>query len=108
MQHSSEHLLQKWIRHYWWVAICMAVACVVYTASRQQKERIMASLDQQVALLQQAKKTALEEQQDLVLQIDSQSDPAWVELTLMKVLGLVPEGYSKVYFYTENPSPSLR
>lgn len=108
MQHTSENLLQKWIRHYWWVAVFMAASCVVYTASKQQKEQVIASLDRQVACLQQAKVAALEEQQDLILQIDSQSDPAWVELTLMKVLGLVPEGYSKVYFYTENPSSSLR
>lgn len=37
-------------------------------------------------------------QEDLLLQINSQSDPAWVELVLMKGLGLVPEGKRKVYF----------
>lgn len=33
-----------------------------------------------------------------MLEINSQSDPAWVELMLMKNLGLVPEGQIKVFF----------
>lgn len=37
-------------------------------------------------------------QEDLLLQINSQSDPAWVELILMKGLGLVPEGQTKAVF----------
>ncbi|MCE2983850.1 MAG: hypothetical protein LW832_09830 [Parachlamydia sp.] len=48
--------------------------------------------------LQKEKRTALKRQEDLQLQINSQSDPAWIELTLMKGLGLVPEGEQKVYF----------
>lgn len=34
----------------------------------------------------------------LLKQINSQSDPAWVELTLIKVLGLIPENHRKIYF----------
>ena len=28
----------------------------------------------------------------------SESDPAWIELTLMRVLGVIPEGTKKIYF----------
>ena len=45
-----------------------------------------------------SKEFLLEEKEDLKLQINSQKDPAWIELTLMKGLGLVPEGQLKVYF----------
>lgn len=38
------------------------------------------------------------ERDDLLLQIRSQNDPEWVELTLMRRVGLVPEGQVKVYF----------
>lgn len=31
-------------------------------------------------------------------QVMSQSDPNWIELTLIRVLGVVPEGHTKVYF----------
>ena len=37
-------------------------------------------------------------QRDLKLQVASQSDPAWIELALIKGLGLVPEGYTKIYY----------
>lgn len=33
--------------------------------------------------------------------IASQNDPEWIEQTLMKVLGLVPEGYKKIVFLEE-------
>jgi hypothetical protein len=34
----------------------------------------------------------------LVLQIQSSSDPAWIELVLKRELGLIPEGQTKVVF----------
>ncbi len=43
----------------------------------------------------------LELQQCLEQQINSQSDLAWLELTLMKGLGLVPENDQKVFFYQD-------
>lgn len=49
--------------------------------------------------MQNEKQKALQKQQDLKWQINSQSDLAWIELTLMKGLGLVPEGKKKVFFY---------
>ena len=39
-----------------------------------------------------------EKQEELRLQIASQSDPAWVELLIKKQLGMVPSGQTKVYF----------
>lgn len=36
--------------------------------------------------------------EELLLEISSQSDSAWIELTLMKKFGLVPEGKRKVFF----------
>jgi hypothetical protein len=36
------------------------------------------------------------------LQINSQSDLAWIELTLMKGLGVAPEDSQKVYFFGES------
>lgn len=31
--------------------------------------------------------------------IMSESDPQWIELTLMRVLGVIPEGTKKIYFH---------
>ena len=48
--------------------------------------------------LEKEKAIAMAEQQELILQIESQADPAWVEMVLKRNLGLVPEGQVKVYF----------
>lgn len=50
--------------------------------------------------LEMEKAMALSEQEDLKLQIESQSDPAWIQMMLMKGLGMVPDGQIKVYFKT--------
>ena len=39
-----------------------------------------------------------DEKEYLELKIASQNDPAWIEMVLMRDLGVVPEGYLKVYF----------
>ncbi len=52
-------------------------------------------------MLNTQKEELLVEHEDLVLQIQSQSDPAWIQLTLMKGLGLVPDGQMKIFFQPE-------
>ena len=49
-------------------------------------------------LLSHQKELAIQERDDLFLQVQSQNDPSWIEMALMKSLGLVPEGQTKVYF----------
>lgn len=62
-------------------------------------------LSKQKQELMERRLTALAIQQDLRQEINGQSDPAWVELTLMKGLGLVPEGQRKVYFQKISKTP---
>ena len=51
--------------------------------------------------MEQEKMLAMEAHDDLLLQIQSQSDPAWIQMVLMKELGVVPDGQRKVYFQNE-------
>jgi len=44
------------------------------------------------------KRVAQIEQESLRLQIESQNDPSWIEMILMRDLGVVPEGWLKVHF----------
>ena len=76
----------------------MAACTVVYFHSVGKKNEVIASLDQRLESLHEEKNALLQLKDDLLLQINSQSDPAWIQLTLMKGLGLVPEGQLKVYF----------
>jgi hypothetical protein len=48
--------------------------------------------------LREEKQTVEKHHALLVLQFNSSSDPAWIELVLKRELGLIPEGQTKVVF----------
>lgn len=86
----------------WWVILFVSICGLVYFNSISKKNAVLAVLDQHLRTLNGEKASLLQEKEDLLLQINSQSDPAWIRLTLMKGLGLVPEGQLKVYFYSDD------
>lgn len=86
----------------WWVIAFIALCSCVYFQSSGKKKMVIYSLDNQLAAMGEEKSALQQEKEDLLLQINSQSDPAWIQLTLMKGLGLVPEGQLKVYFYSDD------
>jgi hypothetical protein len=95
----SQRDKKRIIAQSWWVIAFISICGLMYFNSITKKNVIVASLDQRLRALNEEKASLLEEKEDLLLQINSQSDPAWIQLTLMKGLGLVPEGQLKVYFY---------
>ncbi|MGC1879065.1 MAG: hypothetical protein WA347_06015 [Rhabdochlamydiaceae bacterium] len=86
----------------WWVVLFISICGLIYFNSISKKNGILATLDRHLGELNCEKTSLLQKKEDLLLQIDSQSDPAWIQLTLMKGLGLVPEGQLKVYFQSPN------
>ena len=86
----------------WWVILFICICSIIYTHASCKKNEVIDSLDKHLCTLNDKKEALLQEKEDLLLQINSQSDPAWIQLTLMKGLGLVPEGQLKVYFYSED------
>lgn len=56
------------------------------------------TLNTQLQELQAAKTKASAEHDALLAQVESQNDIDWIELTLMRELGMVPEGQRKVFF----------
>ena len=85
----------------WWMHLCIIASLFLYFQGMKKKSIVRADLEEQLAQLVSEKKVCTEERDDLLLQVKSQNDPAWVELTLMKELGLVPEGQTKVFFKKE-------
>lgn len=83
------------------VAFVVICGCV-YFQSVNKKKLVISSLDNQLVAMDEEKRILQQDKEDLLLQINSQSDPAWIQLTLMKGLGLVPEGQLKVYFYSDD------
>lgn len=82
----------------WWVVLCIALCFALYAHGAHKKRTLIRSLQGELGFLQKEKEVLTREKEELLLNIQSESDPAWVEMTLIKVLGLVPEGKVKVYF----------
>ncbi len=82
----------------WWVILFVMICFLAYEKGMRTWDKEYAKLNGRYRDLKREKQLLGHIQDDLLLQINSQSDPAWVELVLMKGLGLVPEGQTKVYF----------
>lgn len=91
-------LIENLITNTWWVLLFFIGCYFCYEHGLRKRDQDFTKLSTQYLELQQEKKEALAQQEDLLLQINSQSDPEWIELTLMKGLGLVGEGQTKVLF----------
>ena len=85
----------------WWVILFMILCYMLFEHSVNQRDVEYSKLYQQLLELREARSIALAAQKRLMMQINSQSDPEWIELVLKKGLGLVPEGQIKVFFDKE-------
>lgn len=86
-----------------WVVLFILTCYMFYEQGLKKRDLDFDKLHLQLVDLQHQKKEALSLREDLILQVNSQSDPAWVELVLMKGLGVIPEGQTKVYFTNKEP-----
>lgn len=81
-----------------WLVVYAFMALIVFERGLKridvEKQRLL--VEQQT--LAKRKDIALKSRFELEQIIASQNDPEWIEQTLMKILGLVPEGYKKVIF----------
>lgn len=91
----------------WWVIAFTFLCLIFYEQGLRNRKFLHHQLSQELADCRLQKCQALKEQQDLESQINSQSDLAWLELMLIKGLGVVPEGYQKVYFFPEEDSSKI-
>ncbi len=89
---------EKWLSQSWWLIAFVVVGSIFYLSALHHKELVYQESFARLKSLEKEKMKALAEQQELLLQIESQTDPAWVEMVLKRNLGLVPEGQVKVYF----------
>ncbi len=90
----AEHFLWR----SWWVVIFILLCCILFEHAVYPQKQEYAKLAAHLKELSIEKDQALQLQAELLMQVNSQSDPAWIELTLMKGLGLTPEDQTKVFF----------
>lgn len=82
----------------WWVYFFALLCFICYEQGGKRRNIQFQTLSKQLQELQQEKQNALVLQTELTAQILSQKDDDWVELLLIRELGVVPEGQKKVYF----------
>ena len=88
-------------RRSWWVFLFVALSYLLYSHGMQKKVFSYRELKSRFEHLSHQRDLVVNEREDLFLQVQSQNDPQWIEMALMKGLGLVPEGQIKIYFKSE-------
>ncbi len=79
----------------WWVLLFILGCGILLEKALDVQRAEFTKLNLKWNHLQIEKDRLLMEQENLRAQVNSQSDPIWVELTLMRKLGLVPEGQKR-------------
>ena len=82
----------------WWVTFFLLGAYLLFTHTSAKKGVMITQLEEQMGTFKGEIVAAREMREELLLRIDSQNDPRWIEMVLMQKLGLVPEGQLKVLF----------
>jgi hypothetical protein len=85
------------IRSWWTVAFCV-LCSAFYFQSAHNHSSTLADLSSRYRDMEKEKRIAAQERDELNVRLQSESDPAWIEMILMKELGVVPEGWTKVHF----------
>jgi hypothetical protein len=86
------------LRSSWWAILFCASCTLLYSTFAMKKKAQLQELSFRYAEMEKLKWIAAQEQSELTLCLTSQTDPSWIELILMKDLGVVPEGWTKIQF----------
>jgi len=90
----------------WWVIAFSLFCGTLYEKGLKARDYNYQQLKEQLSQLQIEKKRSIELQKSLRMQIASQTDDAWKELVLKRVLGLSPDNEQKVFFYRNTTNVS--
>lgn len=93
-------LLETLFIRSWWVILFILFCFILFEQGIKKRNQDYAKLSEQLTHLQSEKIKAIKIRDELMLHINSESDPAWIELILMQGLGLKPEDSTKVFFTT--------
>lgn len=93
---TISYLFAEEIIKSWWVVLFITICSFVYDKASYKQFTEMQKLEQKVSFFNCEIQKNFESQKQLKLYIKNQQKPEVIELVLMKKLGLVPEGYSKI------------
>lgn len=86
------------IKQSWWVILFSFLSLGCYGFASQQKSAQAKDLQVALAHLEAKRESSLRELSNLKLRLNSLDDPEWVQMILMRELGVVPEGQVKIVF----------
>ena len=92
----------------WWLILVIGVLSFVYFQGMHEKSLLLKELQGRLKGLEQEKLLAQQTQEELLMEIRSETDPAWIELRLMEELGMTPQGAVKIYFDNNIPASAER
>jgi hypothetical protein len=95
---SYVYYIEMFFFQSWWVVIFILLSYAIYEHAMIRYFQDYNALDVHKEQIIAEKQEALTLQKDLLLQIASHEDQDWVELTLIKGLGVIPRGQKKVIF----------
>jgi hypothetical protein len=81
-----------------WVAAICGLGVFVFGQAMKNRGAAISELRFRISEMEKISLLVCQEQEELLQQIESQSDPAWIELVLLREVGVVPEGFLKVHF----------
>ena len=82
----------------WWVIFFYLLSFLIFDQAMTRKRQEQARLIERERILKERTTMALAQQKQLHMALSCQEDPFYIEMVLMKRLGLVPKGYTKVHF----------
>lgn len=100
-QKKNKSKLLKECKASWWVGVFVLFTYMLAVKTSHDKEEKIAQMAEQLRTLSKDKTLALVNRDRLLCEIESQKDPLWIEMILMKKLGVIPEGQIKVRFKKE-------
>ena len=98
-----ERFIDQVIFRSWWVLFFILFCYAGYHNIIKSKKEEIVSVRNKLNRYKSDKASLCEENEDLQTRLQSQSDPEWIQVVLMKELGVVPEGQMKILFTNDKP-----
>ena len=102
LKKSINDLLIAFFKEWSWTIAWSLFCAISLEVALKARENEYKELQQERISLESQLKEAAKLNEKYLHEMNSQSDPAWIELVLMRKLGLVPEGQTKIVFKSKD------
>ena len=95
---QREPVRLSWIQSSWWVIAFCSIVGLMHLHALKNRNAALKEISFRFDEMEKERSMMSQEKEDLQMRIASQNDPAWIEMVLMREVGVVPEGWIKVHF----------